>query len=441
MDNFKHSVSLLLEKCKGCTNCLKRCPTEAIRIRDGHSHIDEEKCIDCGQCIRVCPYNAKKASSDKLEKFEHYKYKIALPAPALYGQFERLEDIDYIISGLYECGFDEVVEVARAAEIVSNYTRNYLKREGIKKPVISSACPVVCRLISMRFPFLFDNLLPILPPVELAAKLAKEEALALHPELTADDICVLFISPCPAKVSYVRNPIGIEKSDVDGVLSISDIYFKLVSVMNKLKEVKYSTKTGLIGISWAGSGGEASALFNDQYLAADGIDEVINVLEEIENENLSGLEFIELNACHGGCVGGTLNVENPFIAKARLTTLKRYLPVSQNYVPRDSDTFVPEEYLWQAPLLYQQVNKLSDDMGTAMAIMNQIQQVNSAFPQLDCGACGSPTCRALAEDIVLEGGDPSQCIFILKEQYKKLSDELGLSKKTAESANRQQEGD
>lgn len=79
--------------------------------------------------------------------------------------------------------------------------------------------------------------------------------------------------------------------------------------------------------------------------------------------------------------------------------------------------------------------------GTAMAIMNQIQQVNSAFPQLDCGACGSPTCRALAEDIVLEGGDPSQCIFILKEQYKKLSDELGLSKKAAESANRQQEGD
>lgn len=101
---------------------------------------------------------------------------------------------------------------------------------------------MVCRLISMRFPFLVDNLLPILPPVELAAKLAKEEALALHPELTADDICVLFISPLPAKVSYVRNPIGIEKSDVDGVLSISDIYFKLVSVMNKLKEVKYSTK-------------------------------------------------------------------------------------------------------------------------------------------------------------------------------------------------------
>ncbi len=424
MSNFKHSVSLIKDKCKGCTNCLKRCPTEAIRIRDGHSVIDEERCIDCGQCIRVCPYQAKKASSDKMEKFAHYKYKIAIPAPALYGQFERLEDIDYIISGLYECGFDEVLEVARAAELVSSYTRNYLKREDVVKPVISSACPVVTRLISMRFPFLTDHLLPILAPIELAAKLAKEEALALHPELKEEDICVLFISPCPAKVSYVRNPIGIEKSAVDGVLSISDMYFKLVSVMNKLDRVEHSSKTGIIGISWAGSGGEASALLNDKYLAADGIDDVINVLEEIENGNLSGLEFVELNACHGGCVGGTLNMENPFIAKARLTNLRRYLPVSQNSAPRDSGTFIPEEYMWSKSVDYTPVSRLSDDRKKAMEIMAQIQKVNDSLPQLDCGACGSPTCRALAEDIVLKGAHEEQCIFVLKEKYRQLSESV-----------------
>lgn len=422
MSSFKHSVSLILDKCKGCTNCLKRCPTEAIRIRDGHSVIDEDKCIDCGQCIRVCPYQAKKASSDKLEKFADCKFKIAIPAPALYGQFERLEDIDYIISGLYECGFDEVLEVARAAELVSSYTRNYLQREDVVKPVISSACPVVTRLISMRFPFLTDHLLPLLAPIELAAKLAKEEALALHPELTEEDICVLFISPCPAKVSYVRNPIGIEKSAVNGVLSISDIYFKLVSVMNKMDRVEHSSKTGIIGISWAGSGGEASALLNDKYLAADGIDNVINVLEEIENGNLSGLEFVELNACHGGCVGGTLNMENPFIAKARLTNLRRYLPVSQNSAPRDSGTFIPDDYMWNKPVTYSPVSMLSDDRGKAMQIMAEIQKVNERFPQLDCGACGSPTCRAHAEDVVLGNSTESQCIFILKEKYKELSE-------------------
>ncbi|MBR4933117.1 MAG: 4Fe-4S binding protein, partial [Clostridia bacterium] len=28
MQNYKHSVSLDVSKCKGCTACLKRCPTE-----------------------------------------------------------------------------------------------------------------------------------------------------------------------------------------------------------------------------------------------------------------------------------------------------------------------------------------------------------------------------------------------------------------------------
>ncbi|MBQ1225608.1 MAG: 4Fe-4S binding protein, partial [Clostridia bacterium] len=56
---INHSVTLDISKCKGCTNCIKRCPTEAIRVRNGHAIIKEEKCIDCGECIRLCPYKAK----------------------------------------------------------------------------------------------------------------------------------------------------------------------------------------------------------------------------------------------------------------------------------------------------------------------------------------------------------------------------------------------
>ena len=134
---YNHSVTLDLDKCKGCTNCLKRCPTEAIRIRNGHAVIRAERCIDCGECIRLCPYQAKKAVCDSLADFKDYKWKIALPAPALYGQFDNLDDLDYIVSGLLECGFDDVFEVARAAELVSAYTREYLHREDIPKPVIS----------------------------------------------------------------------------------------------------------------------------------------------------------------------------------------------------------------------------------------------------------------------------------------------------------------
>ena len=124
MNGVHHSVTLQTDLCKGCTHCIKRCPTEAIRVRDGKAVIKNERCIDCGECIRICPYQAKRAMYDPLDKFDNYKYKIALPAPALYGQFDKLDDIDYIISGLYRCGFDDVFEVARAAEMVSEYTRH-----------------------------------------------------------------------------------------------------------------------------------------------------------------------------------------------------------------------------------------------------------------------------------------------------------------------------
>lgn len=420
MSNFKHSVFLQVDKCKGCTNCVKRCPTEAIRIQNGHSVIDEERCIDCGECIKHCPYNAKKALSDKLEKYKDFKYKIALPAPALYGQFDNLDDIDYIVSGLLECGFNDVYEVAKAAEIISEYTRNYLRRTDIAKPVISSACPVIARLISKRFPYLCDNLLPIIPPIELAAKMAKQEAKKKHPELKDEDICAIFISPCPAKVSYVRNPIGVEKSEVDGVVSISEIYFLLVNSMKKIVNPEVQSQTGLVGVSWAGSGGEAAALFNDKYLSADGIENCIKVLDEIENENFAGLEFIELNACSGGCVGGALTVENPYIAKARLQILRRYLPVSQNHIERHDPTEVPEGFLWDDPLEYSPVMQLDSDMGEAMKKMADIQAIYEMFPHLDCGACGAPTCRAFAEDVVKNNGDVSDCIFIMREKIREL---------------------
>ena len=87
MESYQHSVALDREKCKGCTNCLKRCPTEAIRVRGGRAHIIDERCIDCGECIRVCYYHAKFAQTDPLSSLDQFKYKIALPAPSLYGQF------------------------------------------------------------------------------------------------------------------------------------------------------------------------------------------------------------------------------------------------------------------------------------------------------------------------------------------------------------------
>ena len=145
MSKYFHSVELKADLCCGCTNCLKRCPTEAIRVHGGKAKILSERCIDCGECIRICPHHAKTAHSTTFDEIKKYKYRVAIPAPALFGQFNHLDNIDIVLTGLKKIGFDSVFEVSRGAELVSEATRKLIKENKLKKPIISSACPAVVR--------------------------------------------------------------------------------------------------------------------------------------------------------------------------------------------------------------------------------------------------------------------------------------------------------
>jgi len=420
MSEYKHSVSLDVQKCKGCITCLKHCPTEAIRIRDGHATINSSRCIDCGQCIMMCPHKAKKAYNDKLSDIPFKeKYVIALPAPTLYGQFSNLDDVDYILQGLLELGFSHVYEVARAAELVTEYTRQYLKRDDIKRPVISSACPVIVRLISLRFPCLEENLIPILPPMEIAGQIAKKEALERHPELCEEDIVTVFISPCTAKTSYVKNCFAGEKSSIDYVVAMNDVYFELLSVMKKEMSPKPASRVGMVGMSWAVSSGEASALLNDRYLAADGIENVIKLLDEIETGSFPFLDFIELNACSSGCVGGALTVENPYLAKVKIQNLKRYLPVTMTRYDQSDIESLPENY--SAPQKSEVEEKPKGNMLSAMLVLKKAQEIYEMLPEFDCGACGSPNCHAFARDVAEGTALITDCVML--ERKRKTTDE------------------
>ncbi len=415
MISYQHSVSLNLDKCRGCTHCLKHCPTEAIRIRDGHAVINAARCVDCGQCIRYCPHQAKKAASDKLSELPKDKFKIALPAPSLFGQFDNLDDLDCVLQGLLDYGFDAVYEVSRAAELVSEYTRRYMKEKAPELPVISSACPVVERLIMLRYPFLVEHLLPLKPPIEVAAEQARQEAMKKHPELLAEDICVVFISPCPAKVSYVKNREQRPGAGIDYVVSMSDVYFELLNVMKKELPSEPVARTGIIGLSWASAGGEATAAFHEKYLAADGIENVVKVLEEIDNGAFPELEFIELNACSGGCVGGVMTVVNPFIAKARLRSLRRYLPISQNH-PDPDRGLLPDEIMACEEFQYESVSSFGENREQSMRMMSQMEEIFKLLPGIDCGSCGAPGCRAFAADIVRGDASLEECPILWKER-------------------------
>ena len=404
-----HSVRLDADKCQGCTNCIKRCPTQAIRVRNKKAYIISDRCIDCGECIRVCPHHAKIAETESFNELINYKYRVALPAPALYGQFNNLENVDYVLTGLKRMGFDSVTEVSKAAELISSATRSMLEAGMLQKPVISSACPAVVRLIRTRFPNLLKNLLPLHAPVDLAAKIARQE-VKKETGLSDEEIGVFFISPCPAKRTSIKQPLGYESSGVNGAVAIKDIYPVLVQTMDKLavEALEPLTDSGIIGVSWAQSGGEAAGLLKERYLAADGIENVINVLEELEDEKLNDLDFIELNCCTGGCVGGVLTVENPYVAKARIQRLRKFMPVSCNSI---SESFDFDSLGWTTEITPSPAMKLADNVIKAMRMMTRLREIEETLPGLDCGICGAPSCRALAEDIVRGYVEETDCVL------------------------------
>ncbi|MBQ3817273.1 MAG: ferredoxin, partial [Clostridia bacterium] len=309
-----------------------------------------------------------------------------------------------------DMGFDDVFEVSAAAELVSSVSRRYVEEHQDQWPLISTACPSVVRLIRVRFPNLIEHMLPIKPPIELAAEMARHIAIE-KTGLKSEDIGIFFISPCPAKVSYVKNGFGGYKSQVDVVVSMSDIYFMLINTMKHNSEFSVYSKSGKLGIGWAVTGGESTALLNEKYLAADGIDNVIHVLDQIENGNIPQLEFIELNACTGGCVGGVLTMQNPFIAKARLQILNKYLPVSQTVLSEEQKEFIPDKFLFNDLPDYQPISKLSNSFSESLRMMSEIESLCDILPGIDCGSCGAPTCRAFAEDIVMNKTNISECLI------------------------------
>ncbi len=429
-----HSVRLDKDKCKACTNCLKRCPTEAIRVREGRARIIDERCIDCGECIRVCEYHAKYAQTDPLDSIQRFRYKIALPAPSLYGQFKKLVSPSQVLEGLLKMGFDEVFEVARGADIATRAIRERMRTIGKDQyPLISSACPAITRLIQVRFPELIPHIIDIRQPMELAAMVAKREFCRKHNVEEAEVGC-FFITPCAAKVTAVHNPIGHETSAVDGAISMLEIYGILASQIKKQTVMipNFGDATAF-GVGWANNGGEANAVCPEHSMAVDGIENVIHVLEEIENNKLQDLIFFEGAACTGGCVGGPLTFENTYVARGAVQALMKGCDMTHPDEKINASYLNKYAIRADKPIYPNSIMRLDEDIAEAMRKMEQMEEIVKSLPGYDCGSCGSPTCYTFAEDIVRGYCNKLDCIHILRDQLKVMAQRMvELAKTTRE---------
>lgn len=416
MTEYYHAHKVNADDCTGCMICMRRCPTEAIRVLDGVASFSDELCIDCGECQNVCPTGAISVNSDDAtDELDRFKYKVVVPAPVLYSQFEPSIHPYIIHLAFKELGFDHVVDVSTSAAALASVLKKYMSTYKGRLPLISSSCPSIVRLIQVKYPDLVELILPIDVPREVTARDIKKtipRELGLKPE----EVGVYYIATCPAKITSINQPAEKSRSWFDGVLPIHDVYPSLLPHIVALKETFDPAQVPedfTFNSGWAMLGSITKAADVEGWLAVSGMDHVRRILDDIENSRLRNVEFVEAMAHMEGCLGGTFVVENPYVARAN--TIKRRQKYEEEIEVDEKEIEKKLEdgyYMLEHPILPRATTFFDTNLATSIKRMKERERIYQKLRKIDCGCCGAPTCMAFAEDLVCGNAEFTDCIFL-----------------------------
>lgn len=419
MQKKYHALKVDTEKCFGCTHCMQICPTEAIRIDRGVAVIDDQRCVDCGNCLRACPVDAFYVEQDDLSQINQYKYRVVLFPSVFIGQFPEAWSEEQIYGAMLGLGFTHIFEVEQPASwLMESIRESAAEQSG--KPVISSFCPAIVRLIQAKYPSLVDNIIPRKAPHDLAAHFAINQLKRQGAE--EKEIGIFYVSPCSAKMAAVHDPVAEKESIITGTINMKDLYNRVMKRMTaevKAETAHFRDYLSREGILWSLPRGE-TAWFGERAMAIDGIHNVVKFLERLENEEVPELDFLELKSCNQGCAGGILLTGNRFLTVERLQKRAGHYPLSMDVSPADAERSDVKKRLIAGRIEPQHVFVLDEDRSKAIEKWQKINNILCQLPGLDCGGCGAPNCHALAEDMVQGKAKMTDCVFLqnkyLKEQ-------------------------
>ena len=419
MTEFFHSHTVNTDLCRGHMECMRACPTQAIRVRQGKAVINAELCVDCGECISVCPSGAIIADSQLAADLSDFKYRVAIPSPVLYSQFEP-DMHPYIVHlALEQLGFDKVVDVSTSSAALARALVKYMASYKGRRPLISSYCPSILRLIQVKYPDLVELVVPLDVPREVTAREIRKD-ISRETGLKPEEIGVLYIASCPAKIVSIRQPAEKARSWFDGVTSIKDVYPVLLPHIIAVKEEfdeSMVPKDFCFNAGWVTTGSITQAVKMQNWLAVSGLDHVKQILDDIENSRLRNIDFVEALAHMLGCIGGPFCVENPYVARTNIIKQREKYEEKVEIDIDDIDRKYEEGYYrLENPVLPRPTVYFDTDLTTSIKRMKEIERVYRSLRQINCGCCGSPTCMAFAEDFVTGQVKLTDCIFLSKSR-------------------------
>jgi iron only hydrogenase large subunit-like protein len=418
--SFYHAHEIMEERCNGRLKCVRHCPTEAIRVRDNKITFHNDLCIDCGICTEMCPENVFVPMSDTLEDFQSFKFHIVIPSNILYIQFDPNVHPAVIHRALRKIGFDAVADVAGVCEEVGVALRYHLKTHPQIRPLISTFCPAIVRFIQVSYPNLLAHLEPLDVPREIVARQIKRY-YAKELGLKLEEIGVIYITPCTAKIVSIKQPAEKEKSWIDGAIPIKDIYNMISPEVIKIQQEEddieddyhypkhYPKAWGVLGQFSQNVGMEKS-------LSVSGICHVKQVFDDIENAKLQHIDFVEAMSCLHGCNNGVFCVKDPYVSRHNSIMMQkkfgRSLACDKEKV---LENYKAGRYFFENPVL-PRITRTSEtvDIGVSIKRMRKKERIFAKLPQKDCCLCGAPTCEAFAEDCARNEADITECVFFSK---------------------------
>ncbi len=405
-------------KCKHCYKCVRNCEVKAIMIKDGRAEIMPDKCILCGKCLQICPQSAKQLVSDLglVKSWIMSGQKVVVSIAPSYMGLLKFNTIGQVKAALKKLGFADVRETSEGAALVTEeYTR--LLQEGKMENIITTCCPSVNDLIEIYYPQLVPWLAPVVSPMIAHGRLLKKEYGA--------DTKVVFLGPCIAKKKESQDPR--HDNCIDAVLNFTEIqhWFRDQNiVVEECRDEPFDRIDPKVNRLYPVTNGVVNSVLAtegrvDSYrkFYVHGTKNCIDVCESLSRGEIKGC-FIEINNCSGGCIKGP-TVEDKTISQFKV---KLDMEDAVKKAPVDSRTIVEM-------LVDVEMEKVFEDRSAKeslpteeeiRAILREIGK-NSPEDELNCSACGYPTCRDKAIAVFQKKAELNMCIPFMHEKAESLS--------------------
>ncbi|MGL5436867.1 MAG: [Fe-Fe] hydrogenase large subunit C-terminal domain-containing protein [Lachnospiraceae bacterium] len=405
-------------KCRHCYKCVRYCEVKAVMVKDGRAEIMQENCILCGRCLKICPQSAKTLISDlqMVREWIAQGEQVVMSIAPSYLGLMKFHQPGQVRAAMLELGFADVRETAEGAALV---TQEYatLLQAGRMENIITTCCPSVNDLIEKYYPELTGYLAPVVSPMIAHGRLLKQEL--------GREVKTVFLGPCIAKK---RESIDIRHNDcIDAVLNFNEITRWLQEeeiVIEDCKNTPFEQMNPKVNRLYPVTNGVVNSVITtrkqvDQYrkFYVHGGNNCIDLCKSMVRGEIKGC-FIEMDMCSGGCIkGSTVDDESISRFKVKLDMEEAILkePVEDEVIaPMMEKVSLRKVFFNQAP---------KDVVPTAEQIQEILGKIDKHKPEdeLNCGACGYPTCREKAVAVFQKKAELNMCIPFMYEKSESFS--------------------